>query len=135
MTIRACDTIDEFAHEVLRDAIWGIMYHERELKRQTKTVGLAKQLIERCNFTEINIVEIEKEPYDDYGDDEESDDVIDFARSTLRTEVNSAKYHENGIKDGARKLALAQIVAVRLGYNFSIDEIQKQVTEQLNERD
>lgn len=135
--MRSCNTIDEFAHEVLRSAIWDIIYHERELKNATKILGFAKQLIERCNFTEIDITEIEKGPYDEFGEDEddEADDAIDFARSMLRTKVWSAKHHEEYLKEGARNLALAQIVAVRLGYNFSIEEIQKQVTEQLDERD
>ena len=48
-----------FVWKMVREAVWSVRYHEHELHRAYTRLAAAKAMMERGNYTEFTVAEIE----------------------------------------------------------------------------
>jgi hypothetical protein len=111
----------DYVRGLVADAVWGIGYHEKGLRKAHVTLGLIKGAIIK-GFPDINL--------DDYeGEDLEREDAEtanEYIGAVYSDAVSSVTHHEDGLRDAHRSLAFAIAVVRRGNYDLDIDEIKRE---------
>jgi hypothetical protein len=110
----------EFVRELVRTAVWGTLYHERELVRDHARLAVMKAALARgfepAVFAGID-ADFDLEP-------EDADNPQDLVRALLAAAMSGVQYHEAELQVAHRDLALVKLVATRGQYEIDYAQIE-----------
>ena len=120
----ATDEID-YVRGIVRDALWNVAYHERELPKAQIKMEYAKTMLKRGSFD----LDAERAETNDDGDDNFKN-VTQFALGFYDEQVSSVEYHEERLAYAYREVAFAKTMLMRGNYNeIKLADIQKEIDE------
>jgi hypothetical protein len=121
-----------FVREIVRSAVWNVVYHKHALPKAYADLNLAKEMARLCGFDEDAA---DRARVDDDNEDYIFDNIEEFAGSILCSKENSVKYHEDEVKKSHDKMAFVTILLSRGKYTeIDIAEIEAEVEAKLVER-
>jgi hypothetical protein len=118
-------------YELVRRHVWGMMYHERELRLKHRKLSVLKAMLQSC-FPEIEYNKIAPAPEDE-DDRDDADNPINFMRNAIAQTLASISWHEREMREAHGCLALAKAVVVRGNYEIDIAAITAEQARQLED--
>jgi hypothetical protein len=124
----------KFLRDTLGSTIWDVLYHEHELVRAHKYKAVTHGLFVRCDFTNLNLTEVEKNWEEYVDDDEDAPDSLTLVRSIVAQGFSGIDYHENALKEAHERLAGAKALLLRVNFpEVNFDEVYKEQLKKLEE--
>lgn len=127
MAMRPVDSEAAFARELIRNAVWSVLYHEAALPKAHRTVAVIRIAIEQ-GFSEIDLDKIEA---NEEADPDAAKTAVEYMTACMQEALNSIDYHEEELRDAHRTLGFAKAVIMRGSYEIDLDEIKAEVAKEL----
>jgi len=119
----------ELMRKIVRDALFKVAYHERELSRAHKLLAVTHALVKR---TDIQMTDEEAERiYNEVENEEDCETAVDLLAFTLGSALNGVEYHETELRDAHNNLAQAKALAQRARIEVPIAEIAAEERERM----
>ena len=109
-----------FVRKIVSDAMWGIDYHGEQLAIARKNLRFCEELIRRGDFdTEATRTDADDE------DNEDFENVTQFALSLFDDCQSSVKWHEKNLVNAHNGFAMARIMLERGNYTeIDLDQVR-----------
>jgi hypothetical protein len=117
---------DDYMRRMIGDAIWSVLYHERELALAHRSLAVVKAALSR-GFSAAELADIDNEP-----EPEDATTALEYARALLCNALDHVTHHEDQLRAAHKDLAFSKAVLARAKYAFDIKEIEAEQTERLD---
>jgi hypothetical protein len=117
----------EFISDIMKDAFWGVFYHEGELRSCHKRLAIAKSAAAMAG------VDVSKITADDYHEEEQTN-AIEFIEQAVADVLNSIKWQEQQLCEAHANVALAKAMILRGKFDIDIEQVEAKAKKRYEEK-